>query len=83
MGFTVAASGLAPWPPRQSELFPRDDDRVQGLLDTVRARFGARALTLGESLDRSARYTGLKIAFEHIPALEDYARLGIEVPRVP
>ena len=80
---SVAASRLALWPPRQSELFARGDDRVHGLLDTVRARFGARALTLGESQDRSARYTGLKTSFEHIPALEDFAWLGIEVPRVP
>ena len=83
MRFTVAASGLTPWPPRQSELFARDDDRVQRLLDTVRGRFGARALTLGESLDRSGRYTGLKISFQHIPDITDFERLGIEVPRAP
>ena len=51
------------------------------MLDTVRKRFGARAVTLGESTD-PARDTGLKISFEHIPDMEDFRWLGIDVPDV-
>ena len=81
--FSVTGSRLAPWPPRQGELFARGDDRVQGLLETVRGRFGARAISLDDSADRTARYTGLKISFEHIPDIADFEWLGIEMPRVP
>ena len=80
MRFSVVASDLVEWPPRQYELFEREGAEIQGVLDTVRRRFGARAVTLGESTDRSGRYTGLKISFEHIPDLEQFAWLGIAVP---
>ena len=82
MRFSVTAAQLAPWPPRQGELFARDDDRGQGLLETVRRRFGARAISLGDTRDDTARYTGLEISFEHIPEIADFEWLGIEVPRV-
>ena len=80
--FSVVASHLTEWPPRQGELFERTGAGVQGALNTVRRRFGARAVTLGDSLDRSGRYTGLKISFEHIPEVADFAWLGIDVPTV-
>ena len=80
MRFSVVASQLVEWPPRQGELFARTGTDVQGALDTVRRRFGARAVTLGDSLDRTGRYTGLKISFEHIPAISDFKWLGVEVP---
>ena len=38
-------------------------------------------MILGETHD-AARYTGLKISFEHIPSTEDFAWLGVEVPQV-
>ena len=30
------------------------------------------AIALGDSIDRSGRYTGVKIAFEHIPAIAEF-----------
>ena len=81
MRFSVTASRLTQWPSRQFELFEREGTEVQRVLDTVRSRFGARALTLGASTDR-ARYTGLKIAFQHIPDIEDFYWLDVEVPEV-
>lgn len=80
--FSVVASDLIEWPTRQYELFERAGAGVQGALNTVRRRFGARAVTLGDSTDRTGRYTGLKISFEHIPGVEDFAWLGIRVPEV-
>ena len=79
--FSVVASHLVEWPPRQGELFERTGAGVQGALDTVRRRFGARAVTLGESTD-GARYTGLKISFEHIPAIADFGWLGVPIPEI-
>ena len=80
--FAVTALDLARWPSPQRELLAAEPADVQTLLDTVRARFGARAITLGESTDRTGRYTGTKISFGHIPSLDEFAWLGIEVPRV-
>ena len=80
--FTVTALELVPWPSRQVEIFNREPTEVQALIDTVRNRFGARAIALGDSMDRSGRYTGVKIAFEHIPAIAEFEWLGIEVPEV-
>ena len=80
--FTVTALELVAWPSRQGELFNREPTEVQALIDTVRSRFGARAIALGDSVDRSGRYTGVKIAFEHIPAIAEFEWLGIEVPEV-
>ena len=78
--FSVVASHLVEWPPRQYELFDRTGAGMQGALDKVRRRFGARAVTLGDSTDRTGRYTGLKISFEHIPSVDDFAWLGVQVP---
>ena len=78
----VVASHLIEWPLRQGELFERTGAGVQGALDTVRRRFGARAVTLGDSHDRTGRYTGLKISFEHIPAIGDFEWLGISIPEI-
>ena len=80
--FTVTALELVPWPSRQVEIFNREPTEVQALIDTVRNRFGARAIALGDSMDRSGRYTGVKIAFEHVPAIAEFEWLGIEVPEV-
>ena len=80
--FTVTALELVPWPSRQVEIFNHEPTEVQVLIDTVRGRFGARAIALGDSIDRSGRYTGVKIAFEHIPAVAEFEWLGIEVPEV-
>ena len=80
--FTVTALELVPWPSRQVEIFNHEPTEVQALIDTVRNRFGARAIALGDSIDRSGRYTGVKIAFEHIPAIGEFEWLGIEVPEV-
>ena len=55
---------------------------MKGVIDTVRRRFGAKAITIGESADRSARYTGLKISFEHIPDIADFEWLGVAVPEI-
>lgn len=77
---SVTASDLAEWPPRQGELFEREGNRVQGVLHTVRDRFGARAITVGDSADRTGPYTGLKISFEHIPARETFRWLGVDLP---
>ena len=77
MRFTVTALNLAPWPARQGELFERKPRPVQGVIDTIRDRFGAKAITLGEDADRSGRYTGLKIAFEQIPDSADFEWLGV------
>ena len=82
MRFSVVASRLVEWPPRQYEMFKRTGADVQGALDTVRKRFGARAVTLGESADRKGKYTGLKISFEHIPDIVDFEWLGIDVPQI-
>ena len=70
--FTVTALELVAWPSHQGELFNREPTEVQALIDTVRSRFGARAIALGDSIDRSGRYTGVKIAFEHIPAIAEF-----------
>ena len=78
--FTVTATNLTEWPPRQGELFPRDGGEVHGVLETARNRYGARAVTLGEGLDKTGRYTGPKISFEHIPSIEAFRWLGIDVP---
>ena len=80
--FAVTALDLVRWPSPQPGLFDASPADVQALLDTVHARSGARALTLGESADRTGRYTGVKISFEHIPSLDEFAWLGIEVPPV-
>ena len=80
--FTVTALELVAWPNRQGEIFNREPTEVQALIDTVRNRFGARAIALGDSMDRTGRYTGVKIAFEHIPAIAEFEWLGIEVPEV-
>ena len=78
----MTALELVAWPSRQGEIFDREPTEVQALIDTVRSRFGARAIALGDSMDRSGRYTGVKIAFEHIPAITEFEWLGIEVPEV-
>ena len=78
----LTATRLREWPPRQFELFERRENRVQGLLHTVRDRFGAKAITVGDSLDRTGPYTGLKISFEHIPATETFRWLGVELPTI-
>ena len=80
--FTVTALDLVPWPSPQGELFHHEPTQVQALIDRVRARYGARAIALGDSIDRTGRYTGVKIAFEHIPAVAEFEWLGIEVPEV-
>ena len=80
--FTVTALDLVPWPSPQGELFHYEPTQVQALIDRVRARYGARAIALGDSIDRAGRYTGVKIAFEHIPAVAEFEWLGIEVPEV-
>ena len=80
--FTVTALELVPWPSPQRELFHHQPAQVQALIDRVRGRFGARAIALGDSIDRSGRYTGVKIAFEHIPGVAEFEWLGIEVPKV-
>ena len=80
--FTVTALELVAWPNRQGEIFNREPTEVQALIDTVRNRFGARAIALGDSMDRTGRYTGVKIVFEHIPAIAEFEWLGIEVPEV-
>ena len=46
------------------------------------SRLGARAITVGDSLDRTGPYTGLKISFEHIPALRTFRWLGVDVPAI-
>ena len=74
---TVSATELVPWPTAQVELFEREGTELQGLLDKVRGRFGAKAITLGDSADRAGHYTGVKIAFEHIPAIAEFEWLGI------
>ena len=79
--FSVVASHLTEWPPCQGELFERTGTGVRAALDTVRRRFGARAVTLGESTD-GARYAGLKISFEHIPAIDDFEWLGVPIPEL-
>ena len=79
--FTVTAVDLAPWPSRQCELIERKGARLQSLLDSVRDRYGARSLTLGEAND-PARYTGLKISFQHAPTQEEFEWHGIEMPAV-
>ena len=56
----LTATKLNEWPPRQFELFERKENRVQGLLHTVRDRFGAKAITVGDSLDRTGPYTGFE-----------------------
>ena len=76
----VSADRLSPWPATQHSLLEQARDPIQPLLDTVRARFGARAMTLGESLDRSAPYTGAKIAYQRVPDDDDLHWLGIEMP---
>ena len=76
------ATPSLPWPSPQGELFHHEPTQVQALIDTVRNRFGARAIALGDSVDRWGRYTGVKIAFEHIPAVAEFEWLGIEVPKV-
>ena len=81
MRFAVAATHLREWPPRQGELFARPGGEVQGVLDTVRARFGARAVALGDTRD-PAPYTGVKISFEHIPSVQTFEWLGITVPQI-
>ena len=78
---SVAASELVEWPARQSEMFERNGAGVQEVLDRVRARFGAPAVTLGDSSD-PASYTGLDISFEHALMPGDFKWLGIEVPEV-
>ena len=80
--FTVTATKLAPSPTRQGALFAHQASAVQGVIDTVRKRFGARAITMGDSADASARYTGLKISFEHIPDPADFDWLGVSMPQV-
>lgn len=78
----ITATQLQEWPPRQFELFERQESRVQGLLHTVRDRFGARAITVGDSLDKTGPYTGLKISFEHIPSAQAFRWLGRELPTI-
>lgn len=80
--FSVVASHLVEWPPRQFELWEHEGAGRQAVLDTVRNRYGAHAVTLGDSVDRTGRYTGLKISFEHIPHLSDFEWLGIEMPQI-
>ena len=80
--FTVTGTKLAPSPARQGALFAHEASGVQGVIDTVRRRFGARAITVGDSADASARYTGLKISFEHIPDIADFEWLGVAVPEI-
>ena len=80
--FSVVASHLVEWPTRQYDLFERTGAGLQGALDTVRSRFGTRAVTLGDSSDQTGRYTGLKISFEHAPDSQDFEWLGIDMPTV-
>ena len=80
--FTVTGTQLASSPAHQGVLFAHEASTVQGVIDTVRRRFGAKAITIGDSTDASARYTGLKIAFEHIPDTADFDWLGVSMPEV-
>lgn len=79
---SVTATKLSEWPPRQHELFPREGGEVHGVLETVRNRYGARAVTLGGSADKTGPHTGLKISFEHVPSADAFRWLGIDMPTV-
>ena len=60
-------------------LFEHDprERRLQWMIDTVRARYGARALLLGECGDPNGRYTGAKIAYQSFPDMERLRWLGL------
>ena len=81
--FALTAAQLVAWPARQGDLFRTAPDPTQALVERVRGRFGARAITYGWGLDRTGTYTGVKIAFEHVPDAEDFEWIGIEMPPVP
>ncbi len=70
--FTVTATKLNEWPRGSTNCSPGKKGKYRGVLDTVRDRFGARELTLGDGADKTGRYTGLKISFEHIPSVETF-----------
>ena len=42
---------------------------------------GTGIVGVGESTD-TARYTGLKVSFEHIPAIGDFEWLGVPMPEI-
>ena len=39
-------------------------------------------MTVGHSTDRTGRYTGLKVGFEHVRTTADLEWLGVEVPEI-
>ena len=67
---------------QESKLFEHEGGEVQSLLDTVRERYGVRSLTFGHCADRTGRYTGAKISFEHVSSIEHLSWLGIKVSEI-
>ena len=47
------------------------DRPVDDAIAKIRRRFGVRAVQIGHSRDPTGPYTGLKIAFERVPSLEE------------
>ena len=80
--FSITASNLITWPTRQRVLFENYDNCIQTLIEQIRRRFGARSIAFGDGIDHTGTYTGVKIAFEHVPDAEDFEWLGIEMPRI-
>ena len=59
------------------DLFARRSatDRLDEAIGTVRSKYGTKAICYGRTGDRSGRYSGLKIAFNRVPSLDELDRI--------
>ena len=76
---TVVLGELSPDPWQHVDLLEGTqtfDSPLDAVVSEVRDRFGVRALQWGNTGDPTGPYTGLKIAFERVPSLEEVDLFG-------